>query len=155
MHQTHQEIIHSFYTAFQNMEAEKMVSLYADHVYFEDPAFGKLHGERARNMWRMLIESQQGKDFRIEFKNVTEHSAHWEAFYTFTPSGRKVHNVIHAQFEIENGKIVRHIDHFNLHSWAKQALGVKGWVLGGTSFFQRKLELQTNSMLEKFEAKKE
>ncbi|MCB9223849.1 MAG: nuclear transport factor 2 family protein [Crocinitomicaceae bacterium] len=148
-----QQIITEFYQAFKDLDAEKMISFYSYNVIFEDPAFGRLNGERAANMWRMLIESQKGKDFVVEFSHVTENSAHWEAHYTFSQTGRKVHNIISAQFEIQNGKITKHTDHFNLHAWAKQALGFKGWLLGGTRFFQKKLQAQTNRLLDKFEGK--
>jgi len=147
--------IEQFYTAFQNKDAEKMVACYHDDIVFEDPAFGILKGEKAKNMWRMLCTNS--KDLNISFSNVetNENSgkAHWEARYTFSQTGRKVHNVIDAEFEFSNGKIIKHIDHFNLHKWAKQALGLKGLLLGGTSFFKKKLNQQTNNLLTKFEQK--
>jgi ketosteroid isomerase-like protein len=145
--------IEQFYTAFQNQDAEKMVACYHDDIVFEDPAFGILKGEKAKNMWRMLCANS--KDLNITFSNVetNENSgkAHWEARYTFSKTGRKVHNVIDAEFEFSNGKIIKHNDNFDLHKWAKQALGFKGLLLGGTSFFKKKLNQQTNSLLTKFE----
>ena len=75
----------------------------------------------------------------------------WEAKYTFSKTGRKVHNKIHASVEIQNGKIVKHKDSFNLRRWASQALGLKGALLGGTAFFRKKLQSQTNGLLDKFE----
>ncbi|MFT5569436.1 MAG: limonene-1,2-epoxide hydrolase, partial [Cyclobacteriaceae bacterium] len=120
-----QTLITDFYTAFKNMDAEAMVSCYDDNVVFEDPAFGILLGERAKNMWRMLITSQKGKEFIITFQEVKESdakaSATWEAKYTFSKTSRKVHNIITAQFEIADGKIIKHSDHFDLHRWAGQA----------------------------------
>lgn len=56
-------IIENFYEAFANLDAETMVSYYHDDIVFEDPAFGILKGNRAKNMWRMLCESQKNKDF--------------------------------------------------------------------------------------------
>ena len=151
MNHDNQQIITDFYQAFQDLDAERMVSHYSYNVLFRDPAFGPLKAYRAANMWRMLIDSQKEKDFKIKFKNVTENSAEWEAFYTFGDTGRPVHNQILAQFEIQNGKIVNHVDYFNLHHWAKQALGFKGWLFGGTQFFQNKLQARTNYMLQKYE----
>ena len=52
-----QEIIHQFYTAFQNLDAVTMASLYHPKIEFDDPAFGKLKGKHAANMWRMLYEN--------------------------------------------------------------------------------------------------
>ena len=149
--------IQSFYEAFANHDAEKMVSYYSDDVEFSDPAFGTLNGERAKNMWRMLLESQKGKKFDVVFSDVKEDensgSAHWEAKYLFSQTGRSVHNKIDASFIVSDGKIVKHIDQFNTRKWASQAMGLKGWLLGGTSFFQKKLNAQTNKLLDKWESK--
>ena len=150
--------IEKFYTAFTNLDAETMAKCYAENVFFEDAAFGVLKGEHAKNMWRMLCESQKGKDFKVVFSDIISDdkkgTAHWEAFYTFSQTGRKVHNKIDAHFEFENGLIVKHTDNFNLHTWAKQAMGFKGFLLGGTSFFKKKLHVQTNRLLQKYEAQK-
>ena len=149
--------LQKFYSAFEKLDAETMVSCYAENVVFEDPAFGVLNGVHAKNMWRMLCESQKGKDFRIEFSNLVADEktgfAHWEAFYIFSQTGRKVHNKIDAYFEFENGLIVTHKDDFNLHAWAKQALGFKGFLLGGTNYFKGKLQHQTSRLLKKYEAR--
>ena len=154
---TTENIVKKFYEAFSNLDAEGMVSLYSDDIIFQDPAFGKLEGERAKNMWRMLCESQKGQDFKVKYSQVfcdqTRGAAHWEAFYTFSRTGRKVHNIIEAKFDIKDGKIIRHIDTFNLHRWAKQAMGFSGFLLGWSGFFKNKLQAQTNKLLTKYEAK--
>lgn len=146
-------IIEQFYTSFQDLDAEKMVSFYHDAVVFEDPAFGKLHGEHAKNMWRMLCEN--AVDLSVGFSDVVAGSnkvtAHWEAQYTFSQTGKKVHNIINATFEFKDGKIIKHTDNFNLHKWAKQAMGFKGLLLGATIFFKKKLQEQTNKLLCEFE----
>lgn len=129
-----------------------MQSCYHDEVTFEDPAFGKLQGEEAKKMWRMLRD--QGKDLKIEYARIecNENSgkAHWEAWYTFSLTGKKIHNVINAEFEFKDGQIIRHIDSFNLHKWAKQVFGFKGWLLGGTNFFKKKFQEQARRSLKKY-----
>ncbi len=150
-----ENIIEKFYKAFDELDAEKMAACYHSEIVFEDPAFGKLEGDKAGNMWRMLCHSQKGKDFRITFSNISSDGktgkANWEAFYTFSQTGKKVHNKITATFEFKDNLIVKHTDNFDVHNWAKQAMGFKGWLLGKTSFFKSKLNLQTNKLLEKFE----
>jgi limonene-1,2-epoxide hydrolase len=149
------QLLEAFYTAFKNLDAETMVNCYHDDVVFKDPAFGILNGDHAKNMWRMLCESQKGKDFKITFSNIEANdfngSAHWEAFYTFSKTGRKVHNVIEAQFEFKDGKIIKHTDVFDLYRWSKQAFGLTGFLLGWTRFFKNKLNVQTNNLLSKYE----
>ncbi|MEM6515755.1 MAG: nuclear transport factor 2 family protein [Bacteroidota bacterium] len=150
-----QTLIEKFYNSFQALDAEGMVECYHENIVFEDPAFGVLKGERAKNMWRMLCESQKGKDFKITFSEINgdDHtgSALWQAFYTFSKTNRKVHNVIQAKFEFKDGKIIKHTDNFDLYTWSKQAMGLKGVLLGRTGFFKNKLKQSTSKMLDKFE----
>jgi len=141
-----------FYAAFAERDAEAMAACYADDVAFSDPAFPDLRGDAARDMWRMLCA--RGKDLRIEHR-VTEASAgracvHWEAWYTFSGTGRVVHNVIEAELEVRDCKIVRHRDAFSFPTWARQALGPVGLLLGWTPFLQRKVQAQAAVALEKF-----
>jgi hypothetical protein len=74
-------------------------------------------------------------------------------FYTFSQTGRKIHNKISASFVLKDGLIVEHTDTFNLYNWSKQAMGFKGILLGRTSFFKNKLQQRTNSLLNRFEEK--
>jgi len=145
-------LIEKFYTAFQNKDAETMISCYHDDIIFCDPAFGELNGEDARAMWRMLCRNTF--DLKVEFSDINaslkKGSAHWEAWYTFSKTGRRVHNVVSAEFDFKDSKIIKHIDSFNLHKWATQAFGLKGRLLGGTNFFKNKLNQQTNKALKQF-----
>ena len=150
-------IIENFYRAFDNLDAESMIDCYHKDIKFEDPAFGVLKGEKAKNMWRMLCHSQKGKNFKVKASNIVYNNmkgtADWEAYYTFSKTGRKVHNVISAEFEFKDGKIINHFDKFDLYKWSKQALGFKGLLLGWTTFFKKKLNAQTNKLLSEFEKK--
>ena len=60
--------IEYFYTAFANGDAERMVNCYHEQIEFYDPAFGKLHGEKAKNMWRMLLS--RNKNIDISFSDI-------------------------------------------------------------------------------------
>lgn len=135
-------LINRFYEAFARRDAEGMVACYAPNVRFADPAFGELRGDEARGMWRMLIE--RGKDLEVVHSNVVADdegrgSAHWEADYTFSATGRKVHNSIDARFRFEGGLIAKHEDSFDLYRWARQALGPVGLLLGWTPMVHNKI----------------
>src|SRR5580704_10293417 len=86
--------IENFYTSFGKRDAEGMVACYAPDVAFSDPVFPDLKGEEAFAMWRMLTE--RAKDLRLEVSGIdgddTSGKAHWEAYYTFSQTGGKVHN---------------------------------------------------------------
>ena len=149
---THADLITKFYTAFQRRDAEGMVACYAPDVRFSDPVFPVLRGEEAGAMWRMLCE--RGKDLRIDFRDVRINGifghAHWEARYTFSASGRRVHNVIEAEFTFVDGLIATHLDTFDLYRWSRQALGAKGVLLGWTPLVQGAVRRQAGKALDRF-----
>ncbi|QEC66069.1 nuclear transport factor 2 family protein [Panacibacter ginsenosidivorans] len=147
-----QQLITKFYSAFQNKDYKTMQGCYADNATFNDPVFEKLNAAEVRAMWEMLIT--RGKDLQLTFTNVeandTTGSAEWIAAYTFSASGHKVVNKIKANFVFENGKIVQHTDSFDFYTWAKQALGFKGLLLGWTSFLHNKVKQGARTNLLKF-----
>jgi ketosteroid isomerase-like protein len=143
-------VVEQFYRAFQRKDAEEMASLYTDDVRFSDPAFGILNGEHARNMWRML--AKRATDLELTFSNVTDESAHWEARYTFTQTGRRVHNIIEAKFQFRDGKIARHDDVFDFWRWSRQALGPAGLVLGWTPILRNAVRKKALAGLAAFES---
>ena len=59
-------IIQNFYEAFHNLDAETMVSFYHPDIEFEDPAFGKLNGERAKNMMHTFRLLHMAKEIASE-----------------------------------------------------------------------------------------
>jgi ketosteroid isomerase-like protein len=151
------EMIEKFYTSFKNKDAVAMISCYDEDIVFTDPVFGELKGEDVCAMWTMLCKN--AKDLKLEFSGINaslkKGSARWEAWYTFSKTGRKVHNIVDAEFEFKNGKITRHTDSFNLHKWASQALGFTGWLIGGTTYFKNKMQSQTIKTLNDFRDKNE
>ena len=146
-------LIETFYTSFQKRDAEGMVACYHPDVRFSDPVFHELVGSRACAMWRMLCK--RAKDLEIEFRDVQADdktgSAHWEARYLFSATGRNVHNVIDAKFEFEGGKIVRHADTFDLWRWAGMAMGAKGKLLGWLPPVQQAIHKKAMGGLAEFE----
>jgi ketosteroid isomerase-like protein len=148
----HAELIQTFYAAFQRRDHRAMTACYTPDVEFHDPVFTHLSGWRVGAMWRML--SERATDLRIEATNVRASgeagSAHWDAWYTFSQTGRLVHNRVEASFLFQGGKIRRHTDVFDLYAWARQALGVKGLLLGWTPPVQRAIRGQATRALDAF-----
>jgi len=149
----HAQLIQNFYNAFAASDAEAMVNLYADDIEFEDTAFGPLKGDNAKNMWRMLLKTPGIKILASNIKadNQTG-SADWVAEYTFSLTGRKVINKVHAEFQFSNGKIVKHTDIFSFWKWANQAFGIKGFLLGWTALMKNKVRQQALARLSKFQS---
>lgn len=154
MDSTHEALVRKFYDAFARKDFSTMQSCYHPEARFSDPVFNDLSSPQVKAMWQMLLTSS--KDLRIEFSAVSadgsKGSCHWEAWYTFSRSGRLVHNIIDASFEFRDGLIYRHQDHFNFYRWSRQALGLSGLLLGWTPIIQNKVRGTANNSLTKFMA---
>ncbi|MEO8569940.1 MAG: nuclear transport factor 2 family protein [Ginsengibacter sp.] len=147
-----EQLITSFYLAFQNRDYKTMQHCYADDAVFNDEVFSNLNANEVRAMWEMFCV--KGKDLKIEFSGVnadeTSGSAEWIASYTFSKTNRKVLNHIKANFTFRNGKIATHNDSFNFYNWARQALGVTGFLLGWTSLVKSKVQKEGMKNLKNF-----
>ena len=132
-----------------------MTRYYAKGVTFKDPAFGTLVGSDAMNMWKMLCGNAKDLKVTFEIRNVFDNKveAYWEANYTFSKTGRRVHNKVNATFTFLDGQIISHTDHFNLWVWSQQALGLSGWLLGWSGAFQKKFQKTTQNLLKEYTSK--
>lgn len=153
---SNEQIIEEFYAAFAEGNAETMASCYHPNIVFEDPAFGKLEGKNASDMWHMLIERAKG-NLEISFSDIQANdksgSAKWIAKYHFSKTNRNVVNKIKAYFEFKDGLIIKHTDNFDFYEWSKQALGKTGLLLGWTSFLRKKVQKQALESLRKYQQK--
>ncbi len=151
------ELIEKFYTSFSNGDAKGMIECYHENITFKDPAFGELKGEKAKKMWEMLL-SKKNSTTQISFDNVETTketgSVNWTAKYVYGEKNRKVINMITANFKFKEGKIIEHIDTFNLWKWTQQALGISGYILGWSSFMKNKIQKTTNKKLANYMNKK-
>ncbi len=145
------ELLESFYEAFSRRDGAAMADCYHEQAVFSDPVFGELRGRRIGAMWVMLCE-RATDDFRIEFSDIESDGmtgqARWQAWYTFSKTGRPIHNRIRASFRFKDGKILEHRDRFSLWRWAGMALGLSGQLLGWTPSVQKKISTEARSGLE-------
>jgi len=147
---SNKDLVESFYAAFNNKDFKTMAECYHADAYFRDEAF-ELEGKKVGAMWHMLCE--RGTDLALTY-SVTEQNgvvtAHWEPKYSFSQTGRFVHNIIDAEFEFKDGKIIHHIDHFDFWRWSRQSLGMPGLLLGWSSFLKKKVSTMANKALVSF-----
>lgn len=147
-----EQLLDTFYSAFQKRDYETMASCYHPEVVFNDAVFTNLVGWRANAMWRMLCE--RGKDLEVTYSDLKADertgSAHWEARYTFSGSGLPVHNRILANFEFAEGKIKEHTDEFDLRAWMGMALGAKGKLLGWLPTMQNAVRTKAMASLQDY-----
>lgn len=149
------ELVVRFYEAFSKCDADTMASCYHDRIRFSDPVFPDLEGQRASGMWRMLCET--ATDLELSFSDVSANAesgkAHWEAHYTFSATGRKVHNRIDARFKFEDGLIIEHKDDFDFWRWSRMALGPAGLLMGWTPLVKNKVQKQAGQKLNSYLAR--
>ena len=152
----HAELLEDFYAAFARRDGAAMAAAYAADATFSDPVFRDLRGPQVGGMWRMLCE--RGTDLVVTYRDLRADdaggSAHWEATYTFTATGRKVHNVIDASFTFREGRIATHVDRFDLRRWMGMALGPAGALLGWLPPLQDTLRKRAGRELEKYLARR-
>ena len=147
----HAALLDRFYGAFARRDAAAMRACYHPEADFHDPVF-TLHGPRIGAMWTML--GAAGDGLRITHSDVTADdtsgSAHWEAWYTFSSTGRPVHNVIEAAFTFEDGLIRAHTDRFDLWRWSRQALGLPGLLLGWSPLLRNRVRTEAARRLDRY-----
>jgi len=148
------ELIEAFFTAFAKGNAEEMITCYHKDVTFQDPAFGTLKGDRAKQMWQMLL-SQKSAAPVVSFSDVISLGdnmvgAKWRAKYFYGPKKRKVINHVKAVFTIKDVKIHKHTDSFNLWKWSRQAIGPVGLAIGWTPMMKAKIQSIANGKLDSY-----
>lgn len=161
MPQTHQQTIENFYASFARLDADAMAACYAPDAAFDDEVFSLRGRREVAGMWRMLCDAVREKgrdDWKLEWSQVQSQgdrgSAHWDAHYRFSATGRLVHNSIDAQFVFgPDGLIHQHRDRFSFWRWSRQALGAPGVLLGWTPMLRKAVRRQADGNLRKFLAR--
>lgn len=151
--------IERFYGAFARLDDAAMAACYAREASFQDPVFTLEGRDHIAAMWSMLCAAtrERGREvWQLEWRDVRAEgdvgSAHWEAHYRFSASGRMVHNRIDAHFRFREGLIVAHRDDFEFWAWARQALGAPGLLLGWTPLLRNKVRAQAATKLALYKA---
>lgn len=149
---SNESLIREFYEAFDKKDFKRMQEAYHASATFSDAVFGTLSSAEVKAMWKMLVVS--AKDLKVRFGEVKADEqrgeCRWEAWYTYTATGRPVHNVIRARFEFRDGKIFGHEDQFNFWRWARMALGTTGLLMGWSPFLTNTVRRIARSRLQRF-----
>ena len=155
MTSANESLIERFYGAFAVRDGDMMASCYGPDATFSDPVFPGLRGAEPGAMWRML--TGRAEDLRVELldHSADEHSgtARWRAHYTFTQTGRPVVNEVEASFRFQDGLIADHEDSFDFYRWCRQALGLRGLLLGWTPLVKNAVRRGAREGLDEFMAR--
>ncbi len=146
-----EDVIRRLYEGIKNKDAAAIRTCYHPEAKFDDPVFD-LKGGEVPAMWHMLTTA--GKDMVVTFRDIRSDGAtgsgHWEAVYTFSATGRKVHNKMDSAFSIKDGKIIGHRDRFAFWRWSRLAMGLPGLLLGWTPILRGKVRARARGNLDKF-----
>lgn len=150
------QVVDEFYAALARRDGQAMAARYHDDIRFEDPVFGVLRGEDARDMWRMLCSS--GTDLTVTHQVLdatpTSATVGWVATYTFPATGRRVRNEVTAKMVIAGDKIVEHQDSFSIWGWSAQALGPAGRLLGWSPPLRGRIRATSTASLRAFQSRR-
>lgn len=142
-------VLTSSFTSLAARDADGMGKYYSDKACFSDPAFGSLDADEVRAMWGMLLG--RSTDLSVTFEILQEDecsgSCEWHARYTFTGTGRSVHNVIRSEFVLQDNLIVNQRDRFGFWRWSRQALGMPGRLLGWSPVLRHKVRRSARAAL--------
>jgi ketosteroid isomerase-like protein len=149
------ELIQRFYASFAKHDGDAMAACYTPDAHFSDPVFTDLRGAEPGAMWRMLTGRAEDLEVKLLEHEADEErgNAHWVADYTFSTTGRKVHNDVRAEFRFKDGLIAEHRDAFSFYAWSRQALGPAGLALGWTPLIHGKVKRQARAGLDEFLAR--
>ena len=157
MSHTAAEVIERFYAAFARRDGQAMTDCYAPGATFGDPVFTDLVNAEPGAMWRMLTSRADDLEVDLVDHEAGEETgtARWLADYTFSQTGRTVHNDVQASFRFRDGKILEHRDRFSFYAWARQALGPAGLALGWTPVLRAATRKKARSGLDEFMARED
>ncbi|CAE6516513.1 unnamed protein product [Rhizoctonia solani] len=147
-----------WFEAYSAGNFEGMKSLATDDYTFEDPAFGKLEGERALSMYKMFTSTRDKTEAVWNVHEVKPSESDpqraivkFEAIYKF--NGRPVTNQITSTILVIDGKVKEQVDAFDVPKWAEQSLGLLGWLFGGFTFLHNTIQKKANTSLDGFMSK--
>ncbi len=148
-----QTTLERLHAAFAVRNGKAMATCYHPDACFRDPVFD-LRGEEIGAMWQMLCT--RSSDLRIESSGLKIEGdsgcADWQAWYPFSTTGRRVHNIVHSEYTFSDGLIIRQVDAFPFWRWSRQALGPAGLLLGWTPLLRNKVRATAREALRRYMA---
>ena len=156
-----EQTLHRLYEAFARLDADAMAACYAPDACFDDEAFSLRGARQVGGMWKMLCSGTRAKGaavWSLRFRDIEADaergSAHWDAHYLFSATGRTVDNAIDSRFTFTpEGLIATQRDRFDFWRWSRQALGAPGLLLGWSPLLKKKVRATAAANLQAFLAR--
>jgi ketosteroid isomerase-like protein len=142
------DLLQRLFTNLNHHDHQEMAACYDARATFRDIAFDLRGIKSIHAMWHMICQT----DIRASFQllEVDDRVGHVNLVddYTFSSTGRAVHNVIDSYFRLRDGLIIEHRDSCDARVWAAMALGgVSGFMAGRFRFLR---SIKARHMLQEF-----
>lgn len=132
-----ESLIQKLYTGLQNHDHQAMADCYHPNATFRDIAFSLRGKKQVHAMWHKISETDLKATFTVKSADDLTGEADLIDDYTFTDTGRRIHNEINSHFQFQDGLIIAHHDDCNAVKWGQQAFGYwKGLVVGLIPFLR-------------------
>ena len=130
MPSTH-SLLQQLYTGLDQHNHKAMDACYHPNATFRDIAFDLNGKKQIHAMWHMICDGDIRATFNIVQADEQNGTVNLVDDYTFSSTGRRVHNVIDSRLRFRDGLIIEHHDSCDPRVWAEMALGgAGGWLAG-------------------------
>ena len=145
------DLLHRLFTGLSHHDHGEMASCYHQDAAFRDIAFDLIGKKQIHAMWHMISETDIRPTFHVVRADEERGVVKLVDDYTFTSTGKPVHNIIVSNFRFQGGRIIDHQDVCDARAWASMALG------GPVGFFAGRFRIlrsfQARRLLRSFIAK--
>lgn len=146
-------LIQRLFSSLNEHDHEGMAACYHLQAKFKDIAFDLNGKKEIHAMWHMICQPDaHTSDICVMFNVVhADDRRGWVNLvddYTFSPTGRKVTNIIDSHFYFEDGLIVEQHDFCDPRAWSEMALGGLGGFLAAQ--FHSLRSFKARQMLREF-----
>jgi ketosteroid isomerase-like protein len=141
-------LLNQLFDALNQHDHRSMADCYHPEATFTDIAFDLRGKRQIHAMWHMICQGDIRAKFELLHSDDQKGQVSLVDDYTFSSTGRKVHNVIDSNFSFRDGRIIEHRDFCDPHAWAEMALGGASGFFAGRLHFLR--SYKARKMLEVF-----
>ena len=146
-------LLQRLFSSLNQHDHKTMAACYHSQATFTDIAFDLRGRQQIHAMWHMICQpGDHTSDIQAMFNVIhADDQRGWVNLvddYTFSPTGRKVTNVIDSHFCFEDGLVAKQHDFCDPRAWASMAVGSLSGLLAGQFHFLR--SFKARQMLDKF-----
>jgi ketosteroid isomerase-like protein len=125
------DLLKRLYSSLDRHDHQAMAKCYHPDARFRDIAFDLRGRKQIHAMWHMISRTDIAATFDVVHADGSAGRVNLRDNYTFSDTGRRVHNVIDSHFRFRDGLIVDHQDFCDARVWAAMALGGASGFLAG------------------------